>query len=227
MKVVIQCAGRKKQTAGTLVAGDGREVSFVAHPPAQTTDLRVLARPDDLAPDGRSWREHLVEYNASPASNQLGLLPAYELYDRPVYQDLRQAFGVSSLFILSAGWGVVPAAFLLPDYNITFSSSAPREFRRRRADPFNDWPLISTAEDPLLFLGGKDYLPHFASLTAQYRGPRIALFNSTIPPAVDGLTFVRYETTARTNWHYLAADALTRGTLALPDVSSGATSLSN
>jgi hypothetical protein len=39
-----------------------------------------------------------------------------------------------------------------------------------------------------------------------------------MPPAVDGLAVVRYETGARTNWHYLAADALIRGTVELPGI---------
>ena len=74
------------------------------------------------------------------------------------------------------------------------------------------------SSEPLLFLGGKDYLSHFARLTDRYRGPRIAIFNSSDEPNHEGLIFVRYETSTRTNWHYEAAKSLLDGTFQLPGV---------
>ena len=78
MKLVIQCAGKKEPSAGSLQTSDGRRVHFVAHPnePGQGED-RFYARPDDLSDDGRTWRERLLSYNAALSANPLGLLPAY------------------------------------------------------------------------------------------------------------------------------------------------------
>lgn len=223
MKIVIQCAGQKAQAAGSLQTADGRRVHFVAHPPpAELGDGRLFARPDDRSDDGRTWRERLLSYNAAPGANPLALLPAYRLYRRDVYRSLEQRFGAAKLFILSAGWGLIPATFLTPDYNVTFSASAGTVFRRRRADVFQDWAMIECSDsEPLLFLGGKDYMPHFARLTDHCAGPRIVLFNSATEPRREGLLFVRYMTSTRTNWHYEAASALVAGTLALPGISSG------
>ena len=61
---------------------DGTPVMFVADPAhaPRAGDL-VYARPDDLADDGRIWRDWLLEYNRLPGSNPLKLLPAFELYE--------------------------------------------------------------------------------------------------------------------------------------------------
>ena len=220
MKLVIQCAGKKEPSAGTLQTSDGRRVYFVAHPnETGEGENRFYARPDDLSDDGRTWRERLLSYNATPGANPLGLLPAYRLYGNDVYRSLERHLGAANLFILSAGWGLIPATFLTPDYNIIFSGSASSAFRRRRADVFHDLSMIDgDSSEPLVFLGGKDYLPHFARLTDHYRGPRIAVFNSSDEPNLEGLTFVRYETSTRTNWHYKAAKSLLDGTFQLPGV---------
>lgn len=222
MKVVIQCAGRKDPSAGSLRTSDGRRVDFVAHPgEAEEREGQFCARPDDLSEDGRTWRERLLSYNAAPGANPLQLLPAYRLYRNDVYRSL-EGEGRLDLFILSAGWGLIPATFLTPGYNITFSGSAGPAFRRRRSDVFHDWSMIDGgSSEPLVFLGGKDYLPHFVRLTDQYQGPRIVVFNSITKPSHEGLTFVRYKTSTRTNWHYKAAKALLDGTLRLPGVHGG------
>ena len=64
MKVVIQCAARKRSNAGHLATRDGKLVDFVARPelaPAKAN--RIYARPDDISDLGLSWREQLREYN--------------------------------------------------------------------------------------------------------------------------------------------------------------------
>jgi len=223
-KVVIQRAGRKDRSPGSLRTSDGRRVYFVAHPgEAEEREGQFCARPDDLSEDGRTWRERLLSYNASPGANRLELLPAYRLYRNDVYRSLEGEERLD-LFILSAGWGLIPATFLTPDYNITFSKNPKISpaFRRHRSDVFHDWSMIDGgSSEPLVFLGGKDYLPHFVRLTDQYQGPRIVVFNSITKPSHEGLTFVRYKTRTRTNWHYKAAKALLDGTLRLPGIHGG------
>ena len=213
MNIVIQCAAQKMAEAGSLQTSDGRRVRFVAHPPVDgDTDRYIYAHPDEVSDDGRSWRERLLAYNESPRTNPLGLLPAYALYRHPVYHSLAQRFGVERLWILSAGWGLIPGSFLTPDYDVTFAGSADQMVKRRKKDVFHDWAMIDgDTHKPLLFLGGQAYLPHFHRLTSRYRGPRVAAFNSVIEPHYDGVRFVRFETSARTNWHYGCAKALVEG----------------
>jgi len=86
MKVVIQCAARKRADAGHLLTRDGKPVDFVARPqlaPAETN--RIYAPPDDISDRGMSWREELWTYNTNQKFNPLKLLPAYQLYENKTY----------------------------------------------------------------------------------------------------------------------------------------------
>lgn len=167
---MIQCAARKRSDAGYLRTSDGRRVVFVADPAAAPALGGVLfARPDDIAKSGRTWREELVAYNRNPKGNPLCLLPAFELYRR-----LAAKVGVSNLFILSAGWGLIAAAFLTPCYDITFTAQANAYKRRRKSERCQDFSMLPQGKtEPVLFFGGKDYLPLFDRLTGGNQGPRI------------------------------------------------------
>src|SRR2546423_4146494 len=166
MRIVIQCAARKSARAGKFRAADGHDVMFVADPreaPPQTGTH--YARPDDLADDSDTWRDRLVAYNQHHGFNPLSLLPAYQLYDNRAYQGLVSRFGIDKIFILSAGWGLVTANYLLPDYDITFSAMAEPYKRRRKQAVYTDFCALNDNADEIAFLGGKDYLPLFCSLT--------------------------------------------------------------
>ncbi|MBL8386534.1 MAG: hypothetical protein JNM90_25845 [Burkholderiales bacterium] len=218
MNVVIQCAASKRVDAGCMRTDVGRPVVFVANPlAAPTSDVLEYARPDDVARDGRTWRELLLEYNKAPGSNPLKLLPSVDLYENPVYRRLATKFGLDKLFILSAGWGLIPASFLTPAYDITFSQSADSYKRRRKNDAYGDLRLLPL-ESPLttVFLGGKDYLPLFCRLTHGAKARRIVFFNAKTPPDAPGCNLRRFETTTRTNWHYECAQALIEDRLPLP-----------
>lgn len=121
MIVVIQCAGGKQENAGHMEDA-GRKVLFVADPAsAPQSDSVIYKRPDDAASSGRSYRDMLEDYNRNRrADNPLDLFPAWELYTKPAYRELAEHFGVGNLYILSAGWGLVKADYLLPKYDITF-----------------------------------------------------------------------------------------------------------
>jgi hypothetical protein len=120
VKIVIQCASRKYPAAKTFLAADGRRVVFVARPDLAPRDAgAVHARPDDPSGDGRSWRRRLLAYNKDPAANPIGFFPAYRLYAHDAYGALADRFGVKQVFIVSAGWGLIPATFLTPIYDIT------------------------------------------------------------------------------------------------------------
>lgn len=214
MIVVIQCAASKRPNAGYFHANDGRKVLFVANParaPA-SSDL-IYARPDDRADDGVSWREHVVRYNASPNINPFGLSPAYDLYENDAYRELVRKFGIDNTMILSAGWGLIPARFLTPRYDITFSASAVRYARRRKDEAYQDFSMPSTgANGPIVFFGGRDYVPLFAELASPTER-KIVFYNSTVPPTAPGCSLRRFHTSTRTNWHYACARAFAAGAI--------------
>lgn len=215
MKVVIQCAAGKRPDAGSLHVPDGRQVVFVAQPElAPTIDTVVYARPEDVAHDGRAWRRHVLELNEQPAADAHALLPAYRLYANEVYRALADRFGLSSLFILSAGWGLIPADFRTPLYDITFSAQAERWKRRRTRDQFADFQMVPDDGEPVVFLGGKDYLSLFCTLTTGLAGHKTAFFRQAQEPKLPAeFQAVRYRTTAQTNWHYQCARDLIAGRL--------------
>ena len=186
---------------------EGQRVKFVAHPElAPLDDEFKFARPDDDCPTGSSWRAELLTYNQDPGVNPLGLLPAWQLYTNPIYGKLVQQFGVEGVYILSAGWGLIPAGFLTPCYDITFSASADKYKRRRRTDLYSDLSLISAdLEDESVFFVSKDYVGLACTLTQHLTLPKRIFYNSATPPEAPGFILERFKTKTRTNWHYECA----------------------
>jgi hypothetical protein len=217
MIVVIQCAASKRIHAGRMRTKDGRKVLFVAEPTkAPQTDDCLYARPDDQSDQGSTWRELLVRYNASPGNNPWALLSAIELYENVAYRRLGKKFGIENTFILSAGWGLISSSFLTPDYDITFSASAEAYKRRRRTDSYRDLRMLpDRTTAPIVFLGGKDYLPLFARLTQTTNSRKVVFYNSAVKPTAPGCFMRRFETATRTNWHYECANALVAGDVKL------------
>ena len=207
--VVIQCAGSKDPDAGCLMAADGKPVFFVANPAIAPLRPEVeYQRPYDIAPSGLSWREELAQYNENyrdNGANPLGLLPAWRLYANPAYKHLVNQLGKDKVFILSAGWGLIPASFLMPDYDITFSGNAEAYKRRRKRDRYADFSMLPKDASHLIhFVGGKSYLSLFLMLTAETSAERI-IHHVGSPPSAPNCRFRHFETTRRTNWHYECA----------------------
>ncbi|WP_347863381.1 hypothetical protein [Planktomarina sp.] len=216
MIVIIQCAGSKVEGAATLRAGDGRAVRFVAQPELAASDGALYARPDDDSGDGVSWREKLLVYNQADGANPLGLLPASRLYKPPIYSSLAAALPASELFVLSAGWGLIRSDFLTPAYDITFSTQAKPINLRKKSARYDDFCALDLNDDqPVVFFGGKDYLPLFCALTWGYRGERSVFYNAQIPPEAPGCRVQRFNTKRKTNWHYECAEVFLRGDLCL------------
>lgn len=220
MKIVIQCAASKNPTAGSMIDKSNRRVLFVADPrQAPPSEQCTYARPDDIFDRDVTWREHLADYNRGSRENPLGLFPAYKLYANATYSELVDKFRTENVFILSAGWGLISAEFLTPQYDITFSPMAKGENaykHRGRKDKYEDFCLLPTASsDDLVFLGGKDYLPLFASLTKSYTGTRHVFFNGVSRPLINGCNLIQFHTSTRTNWHYECAHALVTDAISL------------
>ena len=110
------------------------------------------------------------------------------------------------MFILSAGWGLIPASFPTPQYDITFTAQADPWKRRRKRDRYEDFCMMPDDGEEIVFLGGKDYRPLFTALTAGFKGRKTVLFNSEhrldLPP---GFTPVLYPSPSPRKWHYEAA----------------------
>jgi hypothetical protein len=190
---------------------EGRPVYFVGQPSlAPAGSLRVYARPDDESGDGVSWRQRLLDHNAG-GGNQLGLFPAYMLYADDLYRRLADRFGPEKLYILSAGWGLIRADFLTPNYDITFSQTKPdkRYVRRRSSDRYDDFNMLpARVHEPLLLFASKAYLPLFCRLTEGRAGDRTVFYNADDLPEAPGCTLRRFENAKRdTNWQFDCANA--------------------
>ena len=113
---VILCAARKHNDAGYFRKRNGQPVRFVAQPDlAQPSKIYTYSRPDDVADVGGTWRELLSDYNKrNRDANQLGLLKAWQLYRHKTYGQLVRQLGEENVYILSAGWGLLPANYLTP-----------------------------------------------------------------------------------------------------------------
>jgi hypothetical protein len=215
MIIVIQCAAIKNSNAGHLVSASGKPIVFVADPLSAPTDpAHVSARPDDLSESGASWRSVLLEYNKQNGGNPLRLYQAYKLYKNALYERLVDRFGLSHVYILSAGWGLITADFLTPYYDITFSQSAEPYKRRRKTDAYQDFHMLPPeADEEIVFFGGKDYFPLFCSLTRAVKTRKTVFYNSAHAPQASGCALKRFETTTRTNWHYQCAGAFLDGAI--------------
>ena len=222
MILVIPCAATKRSVAGHLRTPDDRQVMFVANPDTAPADGRfVYARPDDSSGDAsQSWRAVLMEYNRKynecPGENPWGLLPAWRLYAHPTYKFLKKRLGLDRLFILSAGWGLIPATFLTPKYDITFSRGRNVEpFKRRyKRDQYHDFHMLPPdVSDPIVFVGGKNYTPLFCALTAGAQSER-TVFYVGHQPAAPGCKLQRYRK-RYIGWYYECAKELVTGKIQL------------
>lgn len=215
MIAVISCAARKRALAGRLETPTGQPVTFVAHPREAPAAQDVLfAHPDEVSPDGWPWRETLLKYNINQSDNPLRLLPAWQLYKNPTYERLVRRFGVQSVYILSAGWGMIRSDFLTPYYDITFSATADSYKRRRPKDRYCDFRMLAGTAEDIVFFGSPEYVPLFCELTADVRGKRIVFYRARRPPDAPGCSLRRFETRTRTNWRYECANAFLAGELA-------------
>lgn len=210
MKIVIQCCATKYRAAGSFTS-EGRRVKFVADPklyPPTSTDVGF--RPDDRMPSSSmTWREHLLSYNRQ-GDNPDRLLQAGKLYRPPAYRKL-DSIEAEDLYILSAGWGLVRSAFLLPDYDITYSGSAePWKRRTKKADTkkkdFKDFSQLTQAcvgrDETVYFFGGKDYLPLYYRLMEGVVARKVIYFKSDKIPRDTAFDYIPYECRGSTNWHY-------------------------
>jgi hypothetical protein len=225
--IVIQCAAGKAPHAGVFRALDGRQVRFVARPELCGSEVNVIfARPDDTSDvPNRTWRARLLDYVAmNGQENPFGLFKAYQLYNHKAYAALVRTFGEQHVFVLSAAWGLIRADHLTPAYDVTFNRRAklkkPEAFVANTST-YDYFQQLPPDTGPIVFLGGKDYLPLLETLTASLRRQRIVfvragdlgLSNARRTPI--GMRFKPYPVAAKTNWHYQCALSLAHGKISL------------
>lgn len=215
MKFVIPCSSRKVPRFWMYKA---QQVRFVAHPDeCRQPDSVLYCRPDDAVPSSsRTWREELFAYNQR-GTNPRRLPRAADLYAPHIYRELANRCGWANTFILSAGWGLVRAGFLLPSYDITFSSQASACHRRRKGDTYNDFNHLRDCgthpRETVYFCGGNNYLPLYYRLTRDLPARKVILHKAQDPPKEEGYVYIPYVTTQSTNWHYACAKDFIRGKL--------------
>ena len=202
MKIVIQCANSKSKNA-TRIAD---KIEFVGKP-----ETKSQFRPDDNVPNSlKSWRDYLTSYNRNykiNGDNKWKLLKAWELYKNKVYKQVIDKIGEEDVFILSAGWGLVKSDFLLPSYNVTFSNSAPKIYRRKPIDVYNDYNQLTagyTSGEVILFFGGGSYLKQFYELTKDIANKDIIIYHATDNIVKHPEYSYKKYPRCFTNWHYQA-----------------------
>ena len=223
--VVIVGSAGKDPEAGHMATKKDRPIMFVADPKNEHIRKKnsvFHTHPDNDAGTGQSWREILREYNRGcqrdPSSNTLKLLPAWQLYKplnryQNIYQKLVSEFHLRNIFILSEGWGLISAAFLTPDYDITFSKEAAKEKPWALRQGYNCYEdlermLPKNTDKPVIFLGGKEYVPFFCCLTKDIKSERIVFYNSANEPSAPGCTLHRFDTITNRNWYYECGEKL-------------------
>lgn len=213
MKIVIQCCKSKREEARTFKNDLGEEVMFVAHPERCAQSVSCKCTPDgEMGFRPGTWRDYLVEYNEH-GGNPDGLFRAGNLYKPAVYRPLVERYGWSEVFILSAGWGLIRADYLIPAYDITFSSQAGLCNRRRPSDVYQDFNQLQdygvSPEETVYFLGGKAYLPLYYSLTQHISARKVVYHAQRNPAKRQGYEYISYP--PGTNWHYACARGFMAG----------------
>lgn len=137
MIAVIQCAGSKQPDTGYSVTRSGEQLRFIARPEIAPHSERYR----HVHPDGHTWLEEVLAYNGC-SDNPLRLHAAWELYEPAAFRRLVSHLGVENVYVLSAGWGLVRSDFLLPQYDITFTSAVKKKrpwMHRRKSDMYRDF----------------------------------------------------------------------------------------
>ena len=223
MKVIIQCAASKRNDTKNFY-WQGKVVNFVANPKkAPDSSIGIFVLPDDVMEEGNgTWRSLVTKLNQSGEEVD-GLVPAIELYKPRIFGQLVNAFGMTDLFVLSAGWGLVRADFRIPSYNITLSKTGSYLTRRYESDPYQDFNQLKDvnigSDEEIIFLGGKSYLPLLHRLLSDINCRKKAFYrvaplkkSNKLPVDLEKysteLEFIPFRTSRCTNWHYESAERL-------------------
>jgi hypothetical protein len=204
--VVIICSKKKKKSNF-----DGYpEIKFKA-----VTNKINEFHPDDFIPNSEvKWRKYLEEHQ-----NDKSLLSAFDLYSRKEYRSLYEKFH-KSLYILSAGWGLVNSEFKLPNYDITFSSTGEPGTKRKTNDlnAYQDFNQMSLNEnEDIIFIGSVNYLPLFYKLTQDLNNRKLIFFfgqGNNLPKSkinINTFVYKKFHSSKNRSWYYELAKNIADG----------------
>lgn len=157
--------------------------------------------------DENTW-SHIVK------SQKYGGTKAYELYTgNKIYNYAYNKLG-DRLFILSSGWGIMPATFKLPMYHITWAQNARGStmFRDRNDARWEDWTLddhnIKDDGHYMILLAGRDYIRQFLHCTSNIK-KRCIVYNADIKCYDENVKYIWGQPYLNNpnqiiNWHYTA-----------------------
>ena len=203
---VLCCSGGKTKDR---FYHNGQYVKFVAFPGKVPQESKmhgvIFYKPDDkISGMNKTWRDLVLE------QNHPDLVPAYKLYKPEIFRELYHEFG-NRFYILSAGWGIIRANFKIPAYDITYSTAqgVPEYARRKDNYGWKDFTHLEEAKfdsnsESILF-AGSDYVDPFCRMAQSIRYRKKILYKSRKVIRRPGFDYEYYQTSANTNWHYVAA----------------------
>ncbi len=205
MIVILQCAGSKRKER--LYVENGRPVIFVARPDFAPQNTGVTYKtPDDYSLSGKTYREEVLNVNLTDTKKEY-FYTASNLYSSGPYAEISEkskSLGFD-FYILSAGWGLIRGDFMLPYYDITFSS-IPEKYKVRKLNSmhFKDFNQISknNTEDIHVFCGAA-YLKFLYSLIANLNCNKIIHHGTNTPDKCQGFIYEK-SPYSYTNWQYTA-----------------------
>ena len=202
MIYIIQCS-QKKHAAATI--GGMRFVANTAY--LAPGKAATATTPAMRSREGYSWSDYIRKYNENPAN--VGLSRAVDIYKPTIYKDMVAAFGAERVFILSAGWGLVPSWYRIPTYEITLSYATERATRRAGLHGFKDLVLDPKyAGEEVTFIGGAAYIGLLCKVLRDVPLKRLVVAFTTKKqprihlPLAETVDIVKFPTKVETNWHY-------------------------
>jgi len=192
--IVLSCCAGKREDRPLIVPGIGK-MQIVAKPDGAICNQ---AHPDQkLAGNGMSCRDLIEQHNSSDTKKGTSFLyQASDLYKphqpfHSIYRDLAEEH--THFYILSAGWGIVRSSYLIPNYDITFSSQAKNRHPERYRKWGHGWRGVASiqdfnhlgddvqsgridANDEIHFFGGADYQNAMKHFTGHLKNPKILWF---------------------------------------------------
>lgn len=216
MKIVFPCSSKKNKIP---FIHNNKEICFASQS-VPGTEKKIFATPDEvIRNENITWRDLI-----SKQENRNDLTKAYKLYKHEIYKKLYERFK-NDLYIFSAGWGIVSAEFMLPNYDITFSDgkNIPDYAKRNKEFQFNDFNHLSGIDknEIIIFIGLGKYLNSFLRLVGDLPNKKVVFYKDKMFNAcaekgtTKSIQFKRFEGGSNRKWHYLCAEDLINNNLIL------------
>jgi hypothetical protein len=217
MKIIIQCAGKKHPMAPSF-SFRGAPVKFFARPELFSGSTAPW---DEVPTSSRfSWIDCVKALNgiagaeswARFSNTGIGADEFFhtgDLYIPKSYSNLIDRFGYKSVYILSAGWGLLRADRLIPTYDVTFTNVPKYPWKKVTVAHRCKFDSVETHipgnDEVHLFITGNylDYVKRAFKLNLENRGV-LHIRSTQFQPEGFGKTVEHDCGDQSTNWHYTA-----------------------